>query len=695
MLESAEITLAPGMDRDTAVPPPHLHAAPWRNGLLSALASVLVGLVGSTGLMGNAQALGLGRPLAQSVLGQPLVLTFPLSLRAGESLSMDCVSVEVVAGGVKLPAGKVGVRLEGDSESTLRAIRVLSSVPIEEPILSVTLSLGCPVRLTRQFSALMDPPSVQEGVLPDARSSGESPRVLSPALRAALATSDAKPKELLGANLSGALGQERLTASKTTAAVAAASTQGEAKIKPKKSVEPSAARTSKPPKVAAAPVAVAALVAEPQLRLEVFDADSAAAKQAAAAASAAEAAMARLQQVEVGLQGLQAEYRSNALKLGAMQQGLAAGALPASGDSSNAVSWGLGALALLLGAGVVYLWRSRSRHQAGQGSDWWEHAQHAAVAEVAQPVLTPASAAQVEPEPPPGTAPEEQTMALPRSVTAEFSPAPNTVPAELPDKETTGLARISQLMAADLSLEPLSVQFIDPSDSVAAAFGGAVDSVAADPPWVSVEELIDLEQQVDFFMVLGQDEAAVDLLHGQLQQGVAGANISALPYLKLMEICQQRGDALAFADVAGRYAVTFNASPPAWDANLEHGPGLEGYAEVIRSLQSRWSDSGASMVALQKLLSSKDGRSASFDLPALRDLLLLYSVARDRSEHEVRGEEIDLFLPLEPDLEAGHPTGFDLMATMVWQGRTGRPSTSAPADVDILLDDSSVPDQRL
>jgi pilus assembly protein FimV len=702
MLESAEITLAPGMDRDTAVPPLHLPAAPWPNCLLSATA---LGLMGIMGLMGNAQALGLGRPQAHSVLGQPLVLSFPLSLRAGESLSLDCVFAEVMAGGSKLPAGKVGVRLEGDSESTLRAIRVLSSEPIEEPILNVTLSLGCPVRLTRQFSALMDPPIAQDGASPDAYSSGESPRVLSPALRAALATSDAKPKELLGANLSDVMGQERLTASKSAAPVTA---KAEAKADSKKSAAPNAAARSKAHKVAAAAsVELAALVVEPRLRLEAFDANSAAAS--SSAASAAEAAMARLQQVESGLLGLQSENRSNALKLGAMQQGLAAGPAKASDNSQNALTWSLGALALLLGAGVVYLWRSRSRHPLGMDSNWWGQASHEAVAEAAEPGWNPSSAAPAEaqlviaastsagkePESPRRAAPDEQTMALPHSVTADFAPLPNTVPAELPDKEMTGLARISQLMAADLSLEPLSVQFIDPSDSVAAAFEGASDAGAVDQQLVSVEELIDLEQQVDFFMVLGQDEAAVDLLRGQLKQGVAGASSSALPYLKLMGICQQRGDALSFADVAGRYAVAFNASPPAWDANLEHGPGLDGYPEVIRSLQSRWSDSGASMVALQKLLSSKDGRSASFDLPALRDLLLLYSVARDRSEHEVRGEEIDLFLPLEPDLEAGHPTGFDLMATMVWQGRTGLPSTTAPADVDILLDDSSLPDQRL
>ncbi|MCV2361124.1 hypothetical protein LNV08_19300 [Paucibacter sp. TC2R-5] len=720
------------------MPPTHLRGAAWRICSLSALALALMAQ------LGNAQALGLGRPQVLSVLGQPLVLSFPLSLRAGESLSMDCVSAEVMAGGAKLPANKVGVRLEGESETSLRAIRVLSSVPIEEPILSVTLSLGCPARLTRQFSALMDPPSAQDGASPEPHTSGESPRVLSPALRAALATTDAKPKELLGANLSDAIGQERLTAAKPAPA---GGSKAQGKAGSKSSATESAAKSvvkqsdalpeSAPPSAAsrsqttkAAPTAktektsVASLT-EPKLRLEAFDPNSAAANNSAAAASAAEAALARLQKVESGLLGLQSEYRGDALKLNAMRQGLEAGAAPTPANAFSPLTWVLGALALLLSLATAYLWRKQSQHQTGGDSNWWGHAPEVAEShagsssdsrpsgeaqnvELAQPLKAEQLNAETGAAAPPIAAPQEQTIALPHSVGAEYAPIPNTMPAELPDKELSSLARFSQLMAAEPNHEPLSVQFIDPSDSIAAAFGGvgaegtAKTQAATDQHLVSVEELIDLEQQVDFFLVLGQDEAAVDLLHGQLRQGADGANHSALPYLKLMEICQQRGDALAFADIAGRYALEFNTSPPAWDVNLELGQGLEAYPAVISSLQSRWSDSGASMVALQKLLSSRDGRSASFDLPALRDLLLLYSVARDRSEHEVRGEEIDLFLPLETDFQAGHPTGFDLMATMVWQGKpgtgsdaggSGGSSGAAPLardvdiGVDILLDD--------
>ena len=53
-----------------------------------------------------------------------------------------------------------------------------------------------------------------------------------------------------------------------------------------------------------------------------------------------------------------------------------------------------------------------------------------------------------------------------------------------------------------------------------------------------MEELIDLEQQAEFFVVLGQDEAAMSLLEAYID----GTGKSPLPYLQLLEIHQRRDD---------------------------------------------------------------------------------------------------------------------------------------------------------
>ena len=58
----------------------------------------------------------------------------------------------------------------------------------------------------------------------------------------------------------------------------------------------------------------------------------------------------------------------------------------------------------------------------------------------------------------------------------------------------------------------------------------------------SMEELIDLEQQAEFFVVLGQDEAAMALLESYIENN----GKSPLPYLQLLEIHQRRGDRASY-----------------------------------------------------------------------------------------------------------------------------------------------------
>src|SRR5262249_6746716 len=147
---------------------------------------------------------------------------------------------------------------------------------------------------------------------------------------------------------------------------------------------------------------------------------------------------------------------------------------------------------------------------------------------------------------------------------------------------------------------------------------------------VSVEELIDLEQQVDFFEVLGQDDAAVDLLRHRIAGGQAGE----LPYLKLLEIYQRRGEEQPFKALSEQFAQRFKALAPTWDHSLNEGRGLDGYARVLAIIEQHWGDSGASMALLQNLLAHGGEDGQGFDLPAYRDLLTLYGLAREHSERE-------------------------------------------------------------
>ena len=167
------------------------------------------------------------------------------------------------------------------------------------------------------------------------------------------------------------------------------------------------------------------------------------------------------------------------------------------------------------------------------------------------------------------------------------------------------------------------------------------------PRAVSVEEMLDLEQQADFFIVLGQDEAAIDLLVGHLR---ASGGTSPLPYLKLLELYRQRGDTENHERIRQRFNQRFSAKAPAIDEEMYTGRSLEGYPEVLAKIEQLWTRPLAAMTEFAALQTRQPGLML-FDLPAFRDLVLLGAMARELAdEHSLSSpddsSDIDLTLPV-------------------------------------------------
>ncbi|HEY9239280.1 MAG TPA: hypothetical protein VIP10_10625, partial [Burkholderiaceae bacterium] len=171
------------------------------------------------------------------------------------------------------------------------------------------------------------------------------------------------------------------------------------------------------------------------------------------------------------------------------------------------------------------------------------------------------------------------------------------------------------------------------------------------PRELSVEELMDLEQQAEFFIVLGQDEAAIDLLMGHVRTD--GSN-SPLPYLKLLEIYRRRGESEPYQRIRERFNRRFNAYAPDFEADPLDGRVLADYPETIERLQALWSAPTRVMQTLDASLFRRNAGDATFDLPAYRELLLLYSVARDLAESVgvPPSTGVDLLLPLDEAADA-------------------------------------------
>ncbi len=678
------------MDRDSRVntkAPSPLHPGAVTAGVIGLLMA----------LPPAAQALGVSAPQTRSYLGQQLDLVFPVSLAPGETLTAECVRAEVMAGDSRIPPSFVTITLEGPNESNVRAVRIGSTSPINEPIVSVSLTLSCPIRMTRQYVALIDPQTsavanAAPSALPDAPTQEVESQKYSPALRAALGTSESKPEQLLDKPPVVPTVTSRPPAARPPAParpasqqpIATASSGGEgapaekprktSKKRPIKPIEAQTASAGTGGTAASAPVSRLRLDApEPVNATSPVASASAPARSASEVADAAlsaiaasEAMQSRLTALEAGINKMQSENQAQQARMAQLQAQLNA----AQADRGNGtLTWMLGLMVLGLGGFSVFQWR---RHEQ-QRAEWW------AAADAARTTDRTAAATV-------NYAPTRAPLAA--DVGNSTWQAPMTSPAPLVDAQISALADLdagaptlpgapvgyhdtTTLSLADTAPIPFMDSQMKPMDMKLAA--------PADPsgPVVTVEELLDMEQQVEFFMVLGQTDAAIDLLRGRVDTGTS----SALPYLKLLEVYQGLGDEEAFAELSGRFARRFNALPPAWGGMAGDGLGLETTPGALRQVQAVWTDPAASMEVLQKLLvhgeQGENGTAQAFDLPAYRDLLLLYSVARDLSEQEVRGNEIDVFLPLD----SSNP----MMATQPWQ-RPGGPAPASSVAVDISLD---------
>jgi hypothetical protein len=410
-------------------------------------------------------------------------------------------------------------------------------------------------------------------------------------------------------------------------------------------VAAAAPRAPKPARPAAAAAPVARLKLDPAeaavRRTEGLAVEQAmaaveqAASAARAAASSASASADRVAVLERTVEQLRTEAKASGEQAAQMRSRLLAA------ESSNNWTWPLLGLAGALGALAAWLaWRlGRANSVRQQG---WSAA--AAEPRTAVPTVQPmteqlASRSPTAPVPFVTSAPVMGPAApvgvsRPRAAPAWPPPAPPVVwpqpPTTLPppdeqDTQDTAMMRTQPLPPSALP-------------------------DAGSPRDVTIEELIDLEQQAEFFIVLGQDESAIDLLAEHLRSTGGG---SPLPYLKLLEIHRRRNDHEAYERMRSRFNHRFNAYAPEWGVDLTHGRALDDYPGVIPRLQQVWPRPLDAMAELEALLFRKS-RGELFDLPAYREVLFLYSLARDLLDRSAMDTgNVDLLLPMADGTEFG------------------------------------------
>lgn len=531
-----------------------------------------VALLSSTPL---AWALGMGSISNSTVLGSPLNVTIPVFGAPDEKLPPECVKAEVLLGGSPLPSSLVHTRVEPARGEGLYRVRVSTETRIHEPVVTVSLNLGCDPPLTKQFVLLVDPPSLP--VAPFTTAAASSVRSV---------TSDASTPLL------------PLTPSLPS--------------RPRGEPVPSRTTAAKPGRHSAKPTA------GPRLTLEAPSEPMASPGVAASGPSAEDAALAKqlalLTELEGVLKNVSAENKTVQENLAALQLKLRDAELALKQERERQreqprVVWVLGSAVVLLSLILlVVVWRQRRNppvpfyRRSAFGGD----GPHT-----------------ILPDPP-----------VLDSIPSHLQPM---------DPAQAGEGHASAFLEprSEPQTAPMPASPAEPATPTAAtAATAATEGVPpASQREVAVEELIDLEQQADFFIALGQEQAAIELLTNHMN---GASSASPLPYLKLLDIYRRRDDRTAYEQTRLRFHRRFTARIPEWSVSQGAERALEDYSDVMRVLEACWAVPVEAMKRLESFLFRKEGQGTTFDLTAYRDLLMLYAVARDLRAQGMQGVDLEL-----------------------------------------------------
>lgn len=286
------------------------------------------------------------------------------------------------------------------------------------------------------------------------------------------------------------------------------------------------------------------------------------------------------------------------------------------------------ALLLLCLSALAWVWWHQRRTKDAREL-WWREPQDVSP----ETVLIPPG--------PPLTPSEVATVARPVAVAPVRPDAPVVAPgvARQPTAHNKDLDidLDSFTMTQDDLAEPASPK--ENQDARITGFG-AIHSI-------SVEPILDIRQQAEFFVSLGQTERALRILKKQIAES---PEPNPLVYLDLLALFHSLGQKADFREYRNAFNQHFNGVMPDFPAfNLE-GNDLLAYPETLAALVQDW-PSAEALVFLDGCIfhNSQVQSQPSFHLAAFRDLLMLHTlaeeVATDLPRHSAPKPEARLVQP--------------------------------------------------
>lgn len=250
-------------------------------------------------------------------------------------------------------------------------------------------------------------------------------------------------------------------------------------------------------------------------------------------------------------------------------------------------------------------------------------------------------------------------------------PLPGALPGRSPDSPSTRDVDldIDESLFDDLKRRPAPATR-PPQDAIPPLARRDRAKFSVSVPFVSrtvkVPEILDLQQQVEFFSSLGQQDKAIALLRKHLVNNV---KTSALVYLDLLDLYHQTGNREDYEVLRIDFNQVFNTHIEPFDSYTAVGPNAAAYAAVMSRIEAAWPKRRVFDIIDSTLFCEPGNPAEVLDLEAYRELLLLHAVAREIIE-----------------LEAGPP---DSTMDTNWPELAMQPRASPRLGVDIDLNQLS------
>ncbi|MEQ1597521.1 MAG: hypothetical protein ABL985_20760 [Casimicrobium sp.] len=633
----------------------------------SRLRASLVAVAALPMLTVQVNALSFGAEQVSSSLGQPLSVSIPLLGATGDSLEAACFRLVAPTRSDGIPS-ITQARVEVQSSSSPPRLLIRGSRPIDEPIVRLTLEAGCDTPIRREYTILLDPPTLK---LPDTMpaAAGEVRREAAPrpALRATTTANGddresrpsrvsasrakapsknvpverresggdlAKPRTATSAEKSGKRGLDSL--SRRSEKSAAAQDQLQVRGGPTNTastVDAASLAALAIPRLKISsdlPSFAPSAIAQPQAGNELQTAIANDRRSRLLAAPIEEDLAPRLEadlvvakrrlaelQLQLGGSTNVAEAGTPANAANGSSQGVPArvATKPPTPAASAPTSWldevdwlswiWVPALALVAGLAGFLLFQRRAKNRAPKFAD-------------------------VDPVTVVHTQMDEFDTVMPATTVALTNGGQTLAltPGSANSEQTTQTGKSQGAKAGETATATEASSSHRAEQEATDKLNSPLFQLQDTASQVDVSVLSQATDEAQVYADLGRTDKAIAILRSHIQN-LASDRASPVPWLMIFDLYRRTNNRAGYDELAPQFRKHFNGRMPDWDSyghELALDDGLEAFPHLVARIERDWGKPEARKFLDELLYDNRGGSRLGFSLAAYRDLLLLLQV---------------------------------------------------------------------